>query len=309
MRSVVSRIQSPLSRFRGRVAGIVVVLLLVLVYVMSVFCAEPVKRPPDLYRQVSGCTRLEIMFRPTAREFFSLPDDEARLLSPEEWRKLELLEKITCTDAKDIGDFATLDLIEARYVGPSKGGIAMKHSIGVVGYRNQEKVIEFTIYGTTIRTYDGFEFECSHVLRHFHLLARQIQPVTLRLGCADKLEGLYSALSRTRGAGTYPRANEWCDILLREDRTLQQYNQINNASPFECPAARTCHYAINPDCRPDSPTDVVLLFESKPGWNQHGGPESFTFDNHDPKGGLVLLNNGTMKFIRTAEELKQLRWK
>ena len=35
----------------------------------------------------------------------------------------------------------------------------------------------------------------------------------------------------------------------------------------------------------------------------------FTFDNHDPKGGCVLLNDGKVKFIRTDEELKQLRWK
>ena len=40
-----------------------------------------------------------------------------------------------------------------------------------------------------------------------------------------------------------------------------------------------------------------------------GGPELFTFDNHDPKGGLVRLNDGTVRFIRTEEELKRLRWK
>jgi hypothetical protein len=68
-------------------------------------------------------------------------------------------------------------------------------------------------------------------------------------------------------------------------------------------------YAMNSNCRDDSPPDVVFLFESKPGWNQHGGPELFTFDNHDPKGGLVLFNNGTIKFIRTEERLKRLRWK
>jgi hypothetical protein len=41
--------------------------------------------------------------------------------------------------------------------------------------------------------------------------------------------------------------------------------------------------------------------------SEHGGPELFTFDNH--KGGPVLLNDGTVKFIRTEEELQQLRWK
>jgi hypothetical protein len=54
---------------------------------------------------------------------------------------------------------------------------------------------------------------------------------------------------------------------------------------------------------------MVLLFETRVGWNQHGGPEVFTFDNHDPKGGCILLNDGTVKFIRTKEELQQLRWK
>jgi hypothetical protein len=34
----------------------------------------------------------------------------------------------------------------------------------------------------------------------------------------------------------------------------------------------------------------------------------FTFDHHDPKGGCVLLHDGTVKFIRTEEELHALRW-
>jgi hypothetical protein len=66
---------------------------------------------------------------------------------------------------------------------------------------------------------------------------------------------------------------------------------------------------VNAGSEPNSPGDMVLLFETKAGWNQHGGPELFTFDNHDPRGGCVLLNDGTVKFIRTEEELKQLRWK
>jgi hypothetical protein len=65
---------------------------------------------------------------------------------------------------------------------------------------------------------------------------------------------------------------------------------------------------MNPSCTPGSPADTVLLFEAKTGWNQHGGPEMFMFEHHEPRGGLVLLNGGTVKFIRTEEELKQLRW-
>jgi len=96
------------------------------------------------------------------------------------------------------------------------------------------------------------------------------------------------------------------------DRTNAYYvNEERMREHFKCPTAGEgkCHYAMNPDCKPESPDDMVLLFETKAGWNQHGGPELFTFDNHEPKGGCVLLNDGTVKFIRTKEELQQLRWK
>jgi hypothetical protein len=76
-----------------------------------------------------------------------------------------------------------------------------------------------------------------------------------------------------------------------------------------CQYGRPSDYAMNWNWEPNSPPDTVLLFETKPGWNQHGGPELFTLDNHDPKGGCVLLNDGTVRFIRTKEELAQLRWK
>ncbi len=80
---------------------------------------------------------------------------------------------------------------------------------------------------------------------------------------------------------------------------------------FRCPAAgeAKCHYAMNPHCEPNSPPDTVLLFETEGGWNQHGGPELFTFDHHEPRGGCVMLNDATVIFIRTEEELQQLRWK
>jgi hypothetical protein len=51
------------------------------------------------------------------------------------------------------------------------------------------------------------------------------------------------------------------------------------------------------------------LIRHNPVAHPHGGPEVFTLDNHDPKSGGVLLNDGTVKFIRTKEELDNLRWK
>ena len=135
----------------------------------------------------------------------------------------------------------------------------------------------------------------------------------------------------------WPAPCEWCDVLPRRRLAGNPGAAERIMREFVCPGAGEgrCHYAMNPACRPGSPPDMVLLFETKAGWNQSGGPELFTFDHHDaqggfvplndgtvkfvlercmfghhnPKGGLVLLHDGTVKFIRTKEELKQLRWK
>ena len=102
----------------------------------------------------------------------------------------------------------------------------------------------------------------------------------------------------------YPIPSDWCE-------TMEVAYYKDNMKIHICPSAKKgkCNYAMNPNCEPNSPGDMVLLFETKAGWNQHGGPELFTFDNHDPRGGCVLLNDGTVKFIRTEEELNALRWK
>lgn len=143
-----------------------------------------------------------------------------------------------------------------------------------------------------------------------------------------------------KDAKRYPAPEEWCDVVLLEwreqsaidpqdaGRRLQAEQWV--ARQFACPsgsargleqpyaepsltkselAVLRSHYAMNPDWEPGSPPDTVLLFETKAGWNQHGGAELFTFDNHDPRGGCVLLNDGTVKFIRTEDELRRLRWK
>ncbi len=112
----------------------------------------------------------------------------------------------------------------------------------------------------------------------------------------------------------YPEPKRWCDSMVRAyveygSKDVKWVKRRNK--PHICPSVGKdlYTYAMNPNCKLDSPPDTVLLFETKAGWNQHDGPELFTFDNHEPKGGCVLLNDGTVKFIRTKEELRQLRWK
>jgi hypothetical protein len=131
----------------------------------------------------------------------------------------------------------------------------------------------------------------------------------------QKLEKMLATVLRDSINLVYPAPPRWCDAIgwaFAGMRIGSEQRKINIKMKVHiCPSVGEgmSTYAMNPGCRYDSASDMVLLFETKAGWNQHGGPELFTFDNHDPRGGCVLLNDGTVKFIRTKEELQQLRWK
>lgn len=120
--------------------------------------------------------------------------------------------------------------------------------------------------------------------------------------CASNLTDLQRAMRfYTHANNKYPTANQWCDLLLKTGTV--------NEDSFICPTAEgRCHYAINPYCEPNSPSDLVLLFETKGGWNQFGGAEVLTTENHGGYGCHVLFNNGTLEFVMT-EKLGQLKWK
>ncbi len=110
--------------------------------------------------------------------------------------------------------------------------------------------------------------------------------------------------------GKYPAAEKWCDLLIK-DYDGGYYVKVDD---FVCRSALRggdkgrCHYAMNPNCEPNSPGDMVLLFESKGGWNQSGGPEIVTFENHKGKGCNILFNNGQVEFVK-PEQISKLKWK
>ena len=193
-----------------------------------------------------------------------------------------------------------------------------------------------------------FSYYPGHGLSLASLDPPGLEPLRARGDCAMRMRHLrFWGLEPGRGRPRpHVDPNHWCDTIVEHyrkeytnaeigsDDKVRMYPDTFIAKVFTCPrnhasSALFLHwsrmreatapsppvdiwisdYAMNPNCQGESAKDMVFLFESKPGWNQHGGPELFTFDNHDPKGGLVLLNDGTVKFIRTEEELKQLRWK
>jgi hypothetical protein len=282
---------------------------------------------PDLQR----CDRLEITYEPSAFEYLFPYRDQQRLFSAEEVQFLQSTRPVVVDEAKNVKEFA-------RQIGHAGSmGISVRNARArVICYENKRRLAELSVYDDCFVTEKGEPFSCPGAYSDgyflaFRQLAPHMRPFELRFLCARNLGYLYERFrlypqaerwrlvrlrqdSRTpspsRAQLGYPVPTEWCDSTVSAYENIGMLDEPVR-KPFRCPAAGEgqCHYALNPNCRVDSPRDTVLLFETKAGWNPHGGPDLFTFDNHDPKGGLVLLNDGTVKFIRTEEELKQLRWK
>ena len=266
--------------------------------------------PPDL----SHCTRVEIQLLPSTLDYFCPVSANHNLLSPEETKYLQSLEPIIVEDQQRIKALAH-DVSLLSYRGPALGEIGIKNRTRFSFYHNSGRLTSFTRIGNVIQTEDRHRFRS----RGFPSIAtfvsqahEQIQPFEFRAECAEHIDNLGDWLDVGDSSGEpYPQQSEWCDAIVKRIDRAYGSNKEEVQSLFACPGASggKWHYAMNPNCKQDSPPDTVFLFEAKAGWNQHGGPELFTFDNHEPKGGCVLLNDGTVKFIRTQEELQQLRWK
>ena len=105
--------------------------------------------------------------------------------------------------------------------------------------------------------------------------------------------------------GSLPSVESWCDAL---GKYMLPENLI-------CPGSDAkegqSSYAMNKylDVRKlaELPPDLVLLFESEPGWNKAGGPEILTMENHEGKGCSILFADGNVKFIGT-DKISELKW-
>jgi len=260
--------------------------------------------PPDLSR----CTRIEIQYFPSTLERYTTLEQEA-LLIPSEKQYLESLKTIVVDDPGLIKELA-YDLSLGRYNG-TETFFSQQHIADVVCYHNSERLTSFMDYFSYILDQDGHWFHYNKRSISVIKLTPQARPFYLRVSCARHLWDCQTSLRLFfDNEGKKYSPSKWCDAIVRVYRAAN-ISKKEIMGSFKCPGAGEgkCHYALNPHCEPNSPLDIVHLFETKAGWNQHGGPELFTFDNHEPKGGCVLLNDGTVKFIRTKEELNKLRWK
>jgi prepilin-type processing-associated H-X9-DG protein len=132
-----------------------------------------------------------------------------------------------------------------------------------------------------------------------------VRKIPNHMMCGLNMSGLGKALLvySADNNDCYPTSYKWCDLLVEKAEVSEKQ--------FACPHAKQksrSNYAINPNAEPNLPPDTVLLFETKGGWNQSGGPELMTFENHDGKGCNVLFNDGHIEFIK-PDEVGKLKWK
>lgn len=259
--------------------------------------------PPDL----SECTRLEVEYRMYPGE----TDWPSHLFSPEELAYLKSRETVVIEDGELI-ELLAHEVVRAKYEGihPEPLGSAAL-MVRVFAGGGPKKTTSFQIWYGQLRTEDGHMFYNRGLPSVLAKLRPEVEPFRNRKFCALRVKSLHRRVRREMGYDyAYPTPSTWCDALkLRmkwnnhpEDQTKWAFTCSSMREPY------TSHFAMNPDCHPDSSGDTVLLFETGAGWNQHGGLELFTFRNHDPEGGFVVFNNGTVQFVRTVEELEQLRW-
>jgi prepilin-type processing-associated H-X9-DG protein len=130
--------------------------------------------------------------------------------------------------------------------------------------------------------------------------------IAQRMVCATNLSGLGKAMLIYANDynDMFPTPSKWCDLLI-------QYQEVTKQT-LTCPSApkETCSYAMNNDVEKlgtNAPPDMVLLFESSPGWNQAGGQEILSTDNHQGEGCNVAFVDGHIEFVRT-KDLKNLMW-
>lgn len=139
--------------------------------------------------------------------------------------------------------------------------------------------------------------------------------VAYRMYCGTNLCQLGKAMLiyADNHGGRYPDPNLWCDLLLQQGEVeLKHFICVSGASTFifrwppytgkniwPKPEKARCSYAMNPNCRSDSSPDMALLFESKAGWNQFGGPELLNVNNHQGEGCNILFNDGHASFNKT----------
>jgi len=137
-------------------------------------------------------------------------------------------------------------------------------------------------------------------------LAR-VRQVAFRVQCGANMSDLGRAMLIyvSDYGDEFPTQTEWCDLLVKHADVPREQFRCKGA--LEGP----CNYAMNKNAwnfnKEDIPPDMVVLFETHPGWNQVGGPEILTTDNHQGEGCNILFADNHVEFVKTRD-LDKLKW-
>ncbi len=140
---------------------------------------------------------------------------------------------------------------------------------------------------------------CKQTLRYYHIK---------NLGCPTNLQRLSKVyiFASTTGEAARMQKDRWCDFLHQEwDVEIKQFLcRDDSFGP--------CSYAMNKNIQveaTDLPPDLVLLFESAPGWNRVGGPEDVVTNRHGKNnpGANIAFADGHVEFVK-PDDIPKLRW-
>jgi len=130
--------------------------------------------------------------------------------------------------------------------------------------------------------------------------------IPTRLICGTHMAGLGRAMMiYVNDFDSYPIPEKWCNLLMENGEVPIEI--------FHCKGAKEgqCNYALNKyltELGEVTDPDIVVFFETTPGWNQVGGPEILTTQNHKGQGCNVVFLDGHTEFIK-AEDISKLKWK
>jgi prepilin-type processing-associated H-X9-DG protein len=103
-----------------------------------------------------------------------------------------------------------------------------------------------------------------------------------------------------------PSVESWCDALGKY--IVQEYLICPGSNAKEGQSSYAMNEFLAGKKLADLEPDLVLLFESKPGWNMAGGPEILTMEYHyEGKGCNILFVDGHVKLVG-KEEISKLKW-
>jgi hypothetical protein len=159
-----------------------------------------------------------------------------------------------------------------------------------------------------------------------------IRSFATRMVCGANLAGIGKAMQAYAEAhdGEFPASAKWCDTLLSSTDLKPgmlecgPYRRLVKMHKYPLERywyvrwrfgqylqAGACDYALNPLAAGRGATgdaNLVLVFESGPGWNRLGGPEAITTVHHEGDGANVLFQDMHVCFVKT-QEFAKLRWK